>query len=69
MKENEMEYIAKWISEIIKSVSHYELPNNKEERKEVIGNFRKEIKNNQVIKNIRNDVSELCKEFSLYENL
>ena len=69
MKENEMEYIAKWISEIIKSVIHYELPNNKEERKEVIGNFRKEIKNNQVIKNIRNDVSELCKEFSLYENL
>ena len=69
MKENEMEDISKWISEIIKSVIHYNLPDNKEERKKVLNNFKEELKNNQSIKNIRNNVFELCKKFPLYENL
>jgi len=68
MKENEMRIIGKWIADVIKEVSHYELPDDKEERNEALEKFRKEITKNKLIKEIRKNVFELVKKFPIYED-
>ena len=68
MKEKEMEMIGKWIADIIKEVKDFNLPDNKEEIKGCLKNFKDAISKNQKIKNIRNEVIELCKKFPLYPN-
>ena len=66
MKEHEMDIIGKWISEVIHEVKKYELPEDKKEIPNYLKNFREEIKNNKKIREIRNNVIELCKKFPLY---
>jgi len=69
MEEKEMQLIGKWIAEIIVEVKDYQLPDDKEERNQVLKKFREEIKNNQTIKRIKQEVIELCKRFPLYPDL
>ena len=66
MKEKEMEQIGKWISEILKEISKYELPEDKKQINDYLKKFREEVKNNKKIHEIRNHVVELCKKFPLY---
>jgi glycine hydroxymethyltransferase len=66
MKEKEMEQIGKWISEIIKEIAKYDLPEDKKEINNYLKKFREEIKQNKKIYEIKNNVVELCKKFPLY---
>jgi len=66
MKEEEMKQIAKWVAAVVKETEKYKLPEEKEERKELLKKFRKEIKRNKTLKQIKNEVKEFCKRFPLY---
>ena len=66
MKEKEMQTIGKWIAEIIKEVKDFGLPEDKEDRKAYIEDFKKRIKKNENIAKIRKDVIGLCGNFPLY---
>jgi len=69
MKEKEMEIISEWIAQIVNEVKDYELPEDKETRREYLEKFRKEISENGVIKKVKKEVVELCKKFPLYSEL
>lgn len=69
MKEDEMKLIANWIVHVINEVKDYQLPENKDERTVYLKKFREEITNNAVIKKVRQEVLELCKQFPLYPDL
>jgi glycine hydroxymethyltransferase len=69
MKEKEMKKIANWIADVIHEIKNYELPEGKEERKIYINKFRKEIKANKNLRNIRKDIRNLCKKFPIYKKL
>ncbi len=66
MKETEMKQIAKWIARAIKEVAHYNLPEDKQERKELLKTFKADIARNENLQNIREEVREMCKQFPLY---
>ena len=68
MEEKEMEIIGKWIAQIVNEVKDYELPEDKEARREYLEKFRKEIVGNEVIKSVKKEVVELCKKFPLYSD-
>lgn len=65
MKEKEMKQIGIWIVQVIKEVSHYHLPDAKEERKEFLSTVKKEIIANAQLMKIRDDVKRLCEKFPL----
>lgn len=69
MKEQEMKIIGKFIAEVANEVKGYELPEGKEERQEYLKKFRSEMENNQKIREVRNQVLELCKRFPLYPEI
>ncbi len=66
MKEGEMREIAEWIADVIMEVKGYDMPDDREDRKEAIARFRKEIPENKVVVETREKVRELCKRFPLY---
>ena len=68
MKESEMKKIGMWIYEVIEETKKYKLPEDKVQRKEVLKNFRSEIKENSKLKEIKNQVAELCKQFPVYSS-
>ncbi|MBI2664521.1 serine hydroxymethyltransferase [Candidatus Woesearchaeota archaeon] len=68
MKEKEMQQIAGWIAAAIKETEQYKLPEDKEERKELLAKFRAEIKENEALKGIRAEVKEMCMKFPLYKD-
>lgn len=63
MKEKEMEKIGEWIARAIMEVKKYHLPDKKEERAAYISKFKKEISENQTLKQIREDIKKLCQNF------
>ncbi len=63
MKEKEMRQIGKWIVEVIAEVSHYRLPDKKEERGTFLKNSRLELSKNQKLAFIAKSVIMLCKKF------
>ncbi len=63
MKEKEMAMIGNWISVVIKEVSHYQLPVNKEERKNFLVKTKKELVGNEMLLSINHDVQVLCATF------
>ncbi|MBN1156128.1 serine hydroxymethyltransferase [Candidatus Woesearchaeota archaeon] len=69
MKEAEMETIGSWIAEIIKNVTKYEMPDDKEQRRAAIDRFKTEIKDNKKVQRIRKKVGRLCKSFPLYKKM
>jgi glycine hydroxymethyltransferase len=69
MKEEEMKIIAKCIVKIVNEIKSYKLPENKDERSSYAQKSVDEMKNNQTIKNVREEIMQLCKKFPLYEGL
>ena len=65
MKEKEMKIIGKWIAEIIQEVKHCQLPETKEERIVSLKQFKKDIAGNKKLKEIKEQVAELCSRFPL----
>jgi glycine hydroxymethyltransferase len=65
MKEKEMQQIGKWIVEVIHEVSHYKLPETKEERKSFLANTKKELQMNATLIAIRAQVQQLCTHFPI----
>ncbi|HEX8923166.1 MAG TPA: serine hydroxymethyltransferase [Patescibacteria group bacterium] len=63
MEELEMEKVGKWIAEIIRIIGEREIPEDKEERKNYLQNFREEMKKNKRINEIREEVEKMCAEF------
>lgn len=67
MKEEEMKKVGKWIANICKYISKFEMPRDKEERKKIISKFNEEIEKEELLIKTREEVKELCKEFPLYK--
>jgi glycine hydroxymethyltransferase len=67
MKESEMKQIAEMMSRVIYEIKDYEFVKDKKD--ELLTKFKKEIKKNQVIAQVRKEVSELCENFPLYEGM
>lgn len=63
MKEKEMKQIGKWIAQVIREVSHYRLPDAKEERGKYLANVRGELLKNKTLLAIAKEVKVLCKRF------
>jgi glycine hydroxymethyltransferase len=69
MKEKEMVKIAEMIALVIDEVSGYKMPDDKEERRRCLEDFRREIKQNGKIKGVRERVLEMCTGFPLYPEI
>jgi len=67
MKTPQMRQIAVWITEVMKEIESYELPEGKEDRLEFLKNFKIEMEQNKKLKEIRKEVKELCKKFPAYK--
>lgn len=63
MKEKEMKQIGRWISTVIRAVSHYRIPEDKEKRRTFLKNVRKELENNKQLQSIAHSVILLTKKF------
>ncbi len=66
MKEKEMEKVAKWIKEVSDEVKDFDYSDDKEERKENLKRFYDFINANSKLKEIRQEIKDLCKEFPIY---
>ena len=66
MKEADMVKIARWIKNIIDTVAVSRLPDKKEDRKEYIIRFKKEISKNVKIKKIRQEVKQFAVKFPVF---
>ncbi|MCX6807102.1 MAG: serine hydroxymethyltransferase, partial [Candidatus Berkelbacteria bacterium] len=62
MREKEMEKIGNWIKKVIDEIKDRRLP-EKEQRKEYIAKFQKDIDKNQKIKKIRAEIRKMCLRF------
>ena len=65
MKEEEMKKIASWIEAIIREIKDYSLPEEKERRKEYLEEFRKDIRNREIIYEIKKEVLNLTEDFPI----
>jgi glycine hydroxymethyltransferase len=65
MKEDEMKQIAVWITEVLRHILAYQLPEEKEKRGEFIRSAHDTFAHDPVLENIRRDVVKLCKQFPL----
>src|ERR1035437_294768 len=65
MKEKEMVKIAKWMNEVIEEVKKYQLPTEKEARREFMKTFRTEIVKNKKLLQIATEVKTLTAKFPL----
>lgn len=63
MKEKEMKQIGKWIAGVIHEVSHYHIPEDKEERSAFLKKVREELQKNTQLQSIRRSVTLLTKKF------
>lgn len=63
MKEREMEQIGKWIACVIREVSHYKLPENREKRKEYLAEVKKELAASQTLLSVAKQVKILTKRY------
>ncbi len=65
MKEEDMKKIAEWIVRALQEVKDYRLLEDKKERVLQIKQFKKDILNNQVLKDIQKEIKEFCRKFPL----
>lgn len=69
MKEEEMEKIGDWISQVMKEIENFKFPADKKEIKPTLAKFRKFIANSKNLKKIKGEVKALCTKFPLYKDL
>ena len=67
MKEEEMKSIANWIGDISREISDWKFPDDKNNIKKVKKDFVEFLEGNELLKNIRFEVLNLCKNFPLYK--
>ena len=67
MKEKEMKHIAEWIIKVLTHAKKWQLPEDKEVRRECIRAFRKEIITDRFLKGVQKEVVALCKRFPVYK--
>lgn len=65
MKEKEMKFIGTKILEVIELLRKYRLPDRKEDRKQYIVNFEREMKKSKEIKRIRQEVKKVALKFPI----
>lgn len=65
MKEGEMIQVANWILKIIFEFKKWNMPEDKVERQEIIRQFNDEIKDNQFLKDIKEEVKNFASQFPL----
>lgn len=63
MKEPEMKQIGKWITSVIREVSHYRLPETVGERQGFIPSVKKELSGNKKLLAMNEEVKALCAKF------
>src|ERR1035437_530621 len=63
MKEKEMVKIAKWMNEAVEAVASYQLPQDKEARREFMKKFRAEVVKNKKLLKIAQEVKTLTAKF------
>ena len=63
MKEKEMRQIGKWIADVIREISHYRLPDAKEERGAFLKKVRRELAGNKKLHSIAQSVKLLTTHF------
>lgn len=68
MKEPEMKKIARWIIDVMDEIKEFNFPENKDDRTEYFAKFREFIKDNDKLKEIREEVRSLALEFAIYKN-
>ena len=69
MKAPQMRKIAIWITEVMKEIENYELPEERKERFKYLKEFRKEMQKNKRLKEIGKEVKVLCLKFPAYKEL
>ncbi len=67
MWEEEMKKVANWMYEVNIEVKDFIYSEDKEERKKNLKEFREFIKNSIKLKEIKNEVKELCLKFPIYK--
>lgn len=65
MKEREMKKIGLWIGQVVREVSHFRLPAEKEERREFLKKARSAIAENKKLHAIASEVKAMCTKFPL----
>lgn len=65
MKENEIKQIAAWITQVVTHISDVVLPEDKTERAGFIKEFVSKVSNDPILKTIRSEVEQLCRQFPL----
>lgn len=65
MKEKDMEKVGKWIIRAIDEIKKYRLPSEKEKRQTYISAFKTEIKLNQELKKIKQEIKDFTKDFPI----
>ncbi len=65
MKEKEMRQIGSWIVQVIHEVSHYQIPEDKEERGKFLKQAKKELERNKMLNTVRKSVRRLCAHFPI----
>lgn len=63
MKEKDMIKIAGWIKLVLEEIRGYDLPKEQEKRKDFMREFKKEIRKNNKLKKIREEVEKFAKRF------
>lgn len=66
LKEEEMNRVADWFKRVWDEIVECELPGDKKERGVYLKDFSKEIKTNENLLKIREEVRDFCKDFPLY---
>jgi len=63
MGESEMKKIGVWMADVINVAVKYQLPTDKEERREFMKKARISLASDKKLRAIANDVKNLCKRF------
>lgn len=66
MNEKDMKRVAGWIVRVINVVKLYKLPETKEERKDYLIRFRKEMRNNKELKKIKVEIKKFATSFPIF---
>lgn len=62
-KEEEMKKVGQWIARALEQIKSYRLPEVKEERSAYLSKFKKEIKQNEELKKIREEIKKFSEKF------
>lgn len=65
MKEQEMSHVADWISRVIGEIKAYQLPESKDERRQYVSSFEKDMAKKPVVLKVRGEIEKLCEGFPL----